>query len=239
MMDKDQLLHKYLTQTLTDEERNIFNELLKEDEAFREEVDLLQDLQKVTEFNDDSLAKEMVSEFEAEHRNKNVGRKAKIWWVAASVILLVGLAYFVLQAQVDTQELFSENFEPYRNVVHPITRGVEDQDTATEAFRSYEKGEFQKALNSFEALYFDTQTPYYLFYKANVLLELDRPDDAIVALQLYLKTEDRLTEKAYWYLAMAYLKLDDIENAKKSLRESIAQNKYNVEKAKSLLKELD
>lgn len=240
MLDNDQLIAKFLTKTLSKEEQLRFDTLLSENRSFRDEMALAQDLQKVAEAEDDAAAKEMVAGFEAEHHNKQGVGKTKIWWVAASLILLFSLGYFTAkQGPPDTQELFVENFEPYRNVVHPITRATQQEDITSQAFAHYEKGEYKEALELFQQLYNATNTPHFLFYKANALLQLNRPEEAIVALQAHLKTKDTLTQKSNWYLAMAYLKLDDVVNAKKNLEKVVLDNTYNVKKAKKVLRTLD
>lgn len=239
-MDRTILIDKYITQTLSVEEKVFFDELFANDPAFREEIHFLENIKKVAEVEDDAHAQEMVAGFEAEHHSKQKTFNTKIWWIAASLALLIGITYFAIQqGPPDTQVLFVENFEPYRNVVHPIVRSAQQQDLKTSAFAHYEKGEYQEALKLFQKLYETTKTPHYLFYKANAFLKLNRPKEAIGALQAHLKTKDTLTQKSHWYLAMAYLKLDDVANAKKSLEQVVAQNKYNVKKASTLLKTLD
>lgn len=240
MLDKDQLIAKFLTRSLSEEEQLRFNTMLSEDASFRAEVALLQDLNRVAEAEDDAMAKEMVAGFEAEHHNTKGAGNIRIWWVAASLALLLSIGYLITQdGPPNTQELFVENFEPYRNVIHPITRASQQDDLKTQAFAYYEQGKYDEALALFKKLYATTETPHYLFYQANALLQLNRPKEAITALQIHLKTKDTLTQKSHWYLAMAYLKLNDVTNAKKNLEQVVLENKYNVEKAKSLLKKLD
>ncbi|NAS32710.1 hypothetical protein GTQ40_17145 [Flavobacteriaceae bacterium R38] len=239
-MDKDKLIDNFLKGTLSDSERTLFDELIANDATFKEEVKLRQNLQKVAAFEDDAATRAMLVDFEAEHHQKQKRVPVKLWLVAASLALIISITYFTTQkSTADAQVLFTENFEPYRNVVHPIVRSTEQQDLRTEAFNHYEKGEYKEALVLFEKLFKEEKTPHYLFYKANALLRLNRPEEAIVALKAHLKTKDTLTQKSNWYLAMAYLKLNDLENAKKNLKIVIAQNKYNVKKAKILLTKLD
>ncbi|GAB1858219.1 hypothetical protein MHTCC0001_30560 [Flavobacteriaceae bacterium MHTCC 0001] len=237
-MTKDKLIDKFFAQTLNDEEQILFDELIVNDKSFLEELNFLKNLKRVAEVEDDNTAKAMVAEFEAEYQSKPSRFNFKPLLVAASIALLIGITYFSTPSQIDTEALFNENFEPYRNVVHPIVRSNDQQDLETQAFNYYEKGEYQKALQLFEQLYNKTKTPHYLFYKANALLKLNRPKDAIVELNAHLKTKDTLTEKTHWYLAMAYLKLDDKASAKKNLEQVVLQNTYNVKKAKHLLNTL-
>ena len=240
-MDRNELIDKFLTHSLNAEEKLFFDELMVNDPSFKEKVKFFEDLQKVTEFEDDTFHKAMIADFEAEHQSKkSLFFNSKVWLVAASIAVLIAVFYvFNLPQTYNTQELFAENFKPYRNVVQPIVRSADQQDLSTKAFSYYEKREYEMALTLFEELYKETKTPHYLFYKANTLLQLNRPKDAINDLEAHLKTSDKLVQKTNWYLAMAYLKLDDVANAKKSLKKVIAENAYNAKKAKTLLAKLE
>jgi FimV-like protein len=75
-----------------------------------------------------------------------------------------------------------------------------------------------------------------LFYKANALLKLERAKEAVPLLLEHLKTKDSLTEKTNWYLALAYLKLEDKAKAEKILEKVIADGNYKASEAQKLLK---
>ena len=130
-------------------------------------------------------------------------------------------------------------FEPYRNVVAPIERGSSQQDEKTQAFIAYEIGEYQTAVDLFSKLYTNTKDSYYLFYEANAQLKLNKADDAIPLLLEHLRTTDTLSDKTHWYLALAYLKIDDYGNAAKSLKKVIDEGKFQIKEAKELLKKID
>ena len=157
---------------------------------------------------------------------------------ATSIILLLGLSYFLtLEKKASTQELFASYFEPYKNVIQPMQRNSDQQNEKAIAFMAYDQGEYEKAVLLFSKLYTTTNEPYYLFYKANALLKLERANEAVPLLLEHLKTNDTLTEKSHWYLAMAYLKLDDKANAKLSLEKVLTEGKYKTKEAKKLLKQ--
>ncbi len=241
-MERETLLEKYLHGELTAKERSEFDALLNSDADFKEEVQFHTDLKSVTEAEDDDQFREMLSDFESKARMEkpSVKRFPVKWLVAASILLVVGLTYFfTIDPSVSTQDLFVSNFEPYRNVVHPVTRGEDATDTKTEAFSSYQTKDYKTALSLFTKLYTDTQEPYYLFYRANALIELNRAEEAIPLLQEHLGTEDSLVKNSRWYLAMAYLKLDDLENTKRMLREVVRNAAYKTEEAQKLLDALE
>jgi FimV-like protein len=238
-MKKDELIDKFITNSLNEEEQKIFDDLMANDEDFQKEVRLVENLQKVAEFEDDAETRQLIADFEASHHPKPNKFNRKIWLVAASIALLAVLTYIFTDSKVDSQLLFAENFKPYQNVVHPIVRSAEQADLKTEAFKAYENGAYKRALELFDLLHRDTGEPFYLFYKANALLALNRPEEAITAFKNHLKTKDTLVEKTYWYLAMAYLKSGDTDMARKSLQEVVSKDVYKADKAKVLLDKLE
>lgn len=240
-MKQEDLIEKYIQNRLSPEEKSTFDELLKNDIAFKEEVALHTNVKKVVEKVDGSNFRNLISDLELK-ANKPAQRRSYVkWLVAASLILLLGLTYFLTldTKVVTTNELFTSYFEPYRNVVHPIVRSSEQQDEKALAFMAYEKGDYEKAILLFSNLYIKTKEPYYLFYKANALLKLERANEAVPLLLEHLKTKDTLTEKTYWYLALAYLKLEDRQKARKLLKEVVAKGLYKTKEAKKLLEEFD
>jgi len=244
-MERETLLEKYLQEELTDEETLEFNLLLKSDADFSKEVLFHTNLKRVTEADDDAEFKEMLSEFEAEARMEklSVKRFPTKWLVAASIALLAGLTYFfTVDRSVSTQDLFAQNFKPYPNVVHPLERGGEGQDKKTMAFAAYQTGDYAEALPLFTELYASGKVPNYLFYTANALIELNRANEAVPMLQEHLKsteTTDTLVEKSPWYLAMAYLQLDEKENAIEMLYTVIKNGTYKADEAQELLDALE
>ena len=239
-MDREQLIEKYLQGRLTPAEQEQFDRLLVEDADFKKEVTFQKDVARVAEAEDSAEFEALLNEFEATHTQPPSQRTNFKWLAAASIILLLGAAYFFWPEKSDSsQELFAEYYEPYRNVVHPIVRNSQEEDAKTTAFLAYEQGNYAEALARFDELYKNETVSYYLFYKANALIALDREEEAIELLEVHLNSSDVLVERAPWYLAMAYLKLDDKANAKKWLREVITRQQYKVDAAKELLSRLE
>lgn len=247
-MDKKVLIEKYVQGILSEEERLEFDTLLGVDKGFSEEVAFHTNLKRVTEVEDEENFRGMLDEFEEEIRNvegneitrakEKKGLFDRRWLVAASVILLLGLGVFYnLNQPVSSTDLYMNYFEPYPNVVQPVVRG-DETSAVSEAFEAYENGRFEEALTRFTDLQETKGDSYYLFYRANALLNLERPNEAIVLLREFATTDDKLADRSGWYLAMAYLQLDDKEQAKIELEKVVESNAYNASKAKELLAEL-
>ncbi len=235
-MDYTLLIEKYIQNRLSSEEEVLFNELLKTNSNFKDEVALHTKIKKVVKHEEDTNFRNLISEIESKSKSPSKKSSYKKWLVAASILLISALGYISLNKNTYTsQELFASYFEPYRNVVHPIARNDEQQNDKAIAFSAYEKGDYNTAITLFTQLYNSSKEPYYLFYKANALLKLEQADEAIPLLLEHLKTQDTLTKRTNWYLALAYLKTEDIQKAKELLNTIISEGSYKNKEAKELL----
>lgn len=261
-MDREKMLEKFTEGKLTTAEQKEFDRLYDTDLNFRTEVDFHTNISRVAEAEDDDAFREMLTSFEAEAllttkrddkvnnapphneieaKSKKTGLKRlpARWLVAASIALIAGLAYIFMPASpTSNQDLFNQNFQPYPNVVHPVVRGEEGPELKTKAFVAYEKKEYTSAIALFAELYSESEEPDYLFYQANALLQLNRGQEAIPLLQNHLESGDKLAEKSAWYLAMAYLQVDDSENAQNMLQSVVDDGGFKAQEAKKLLKSL-
>ena len=235
-MNSQDLIEKYIAGNLTPEEHQEFSLLCKNDASFKKELDFHINLQKVTAYEDNLTFKETVKSFETAHYSSK--RNKRVWWVAASFIGVLIATYFFSVQQSSHETLFAENFEPYRNVIQPIVRGIVSDDLKTQAFTSYEKKEYKKAIQLFSEIQKTEMDSYYTFYKANSFLALDNTNKAISSFIEYIDSEGEFKDKATWYLALAYLKDKQDEKAITIFQKISDSKSYNHEKALPLLKKL-
>jgi len=242
-MDKNLLIEKYLQGVLSEKEQILFDKLLMDDSSFKNEVSFQKNVKSSVIANDQENFKNLIAKIEkSASRKRKKTLFSKKWLIAASVLFLFSIA-FLLQnrQQYNSESLFKENFIPYKNVIYPIHRGVENnpkQDKKLQAFLAYENGDYQKAVFLFSDLYQQTNESYYLFYKANALLQLNKPNEAIPLLQSHIQTQDTLKDKSKWYLALAYLKARNTKKAKNLLNNIVSKKTYNYKKAKKIIKNL-
>ncbi len=235
-MNSQELIENYILGTLSTEETKTFNELLKNDVSFKKEVEFHKNLQKVAEFEDDAAFKKQLQQFENEFQPKKSNYTK--WLAAASVAILIGVGSMFYFQTTSNQELFAENFEPYRNIIQPIVRGEVSDNIKTHAFTAYEKGDYKQAITLFSEMQKTETETYYSFYKANSYLALDNAVEAIPLFVNYIAIKGEFSEKAYWYLALAYLKEESSSEAKQILRKITEAKTYNYKKAAILLKQL-
>ncbi len=239
-MDKDTLIHKYFLQTLTDQERVELDMLLENDAEFKATFELEKDLQAVLiDTGKDDLRAQFV-DFE----NQDVEQEQETpfpfflkYAIAACVIIglsVYGSKFFI--NTTNTDDLFAQNFEAYRNIVQPIERGEGLDTPEEEAFFKYETKEYQAAIESFQTEFSKTEKPYYLFYTANAYLALGDTKKAIPLLEKHQSFKDNFYEKSQWYLALAYIK-DKNKSKSIPLLETISRSDgYHHKEAKILLK---
>jgi len=239
-MNHNDLIFKYLNNKLSHKEQLTLEKLILTDSAFKEELNFQKNLKKVTVKEDEANFRKLIQKIENQASSKTISKKLFIKWMAvASVIFLLGLSYMLIpQQKMSNETIFTSYFKPYKNVIAPIVRGENKQNEKTLAFMAYEKGNYETAVMRFTELYKDTKEPFYLFYKANALLQLERTEEAIPLLINHLKTKDTLTKKTNWYLALAYLKSNKTKKAKNLLKKIIDLKSYNYKKAEELIKKI-
>ena len=70
------------------------------------------------------------------------------------------------------------------------------------------------------------------------MLELDKNEQAIKTLLKHQEFKDSFFDKSKWYLALAYLKNNQIEKAKSELTSIVSNKTYKYKEANLLLKSL-
>lgn len=234
-MVKDLLIQKYINNRLTKEEQVLFDDLYKNDADFIAEVKLHKDL-KAAIRNEERIS--LKKEFKKKDVNKVPFNWARLLVAASFAMLLSVGSYFMFKdSGLTNQELFATNFEPYRNVMHPVVRGEENLTQIEEAFVFYENGDFSKFIKIIEsANYKDTD---YNFYLANAYLANENVEKAKLILEDYLHNNDaKFFTKAHWYLGLIYLKLADTQKAKNAFNVVKKRGDFNVKKVNTLLKNL-
>lgn len=233
------LIQKHLKKRLTEKQQLEFDRLSKTEAAFKREVVLLEGLYKVIETDIEMQLRRQLYEFENQYRPYKKSSRL-LWYVAASILVLLGMAYFfTIIHPTSTENLYADYFKPYKNVVHPVIKGVQVLDQKTKAFSTYENRDYKNATARFEALYNQTGDSYYLFYMANACMANNEVEKAVPLLEKHLESRDALQKKTLWYLALAYLKLRETEKADYFFKRIVEEEGYNSEKAKAIIKTLE
>jgi tetratricopeptide (TPR) repeat protein len=220
-MKNEDLIDKYFKSSLSPKEQLLFNDLLLNNNDFKAEFVFQKDLRKIISIKQQEDLKSTLQQFE-----ENIQKKStflfisKRWFIAASLALLLGLGFWFVKDTyfISSEKLYSQHFEPYRNIIQPIERGENENTLEFKAFVAYEKGDYYKSINLFNSVVNSSDT-YILFYKAMGLLEVNKTLDAIDILieiansKNHKESDKNFDEIANWYLGLAYLKIKENEKA--------------------------
>ena len=241
-MDKEELINGYFEGSLSQNQLEEVTHLRETDTAFASEFEFQKELQVSLRKEERKDIKDMFSNLTAENpKSETKVLQLRPWLAAASIALLISLGtwfFFLNSPDRNTDDLYASNFTPYDNVIHPIERGNQLEDLKTRAFTAYEGQEYDKALKLFKELHSKQNDSYIDFYSAMVLMQLNKQEEAIPLLEGYIEGKGDLEDRASWYLALAYLKVEDIANSKEQLKTLVKKNGFKVEAAKKLLEQL-
>ncbi|WP_033957423.1 tetratricopeptide repeat protein [Psychroserpens jangbogonensis] len=236
-MNKSGYIIKYFEDTLSEVELKEFNTLLLSDNDFKEEFEFQKELQETLVLNDREQLKEEIQNWDTTIKKS----RFKAWFIAASLLILLGTSWqlFFNSPSDSPEELYASYFEPYRNIVQPIVRGEHKEDLQSKAFEAYEAKNYETAILYFNDILKEEPNAAISFYKANTLLQLNKTNEAIKLLEANVKNPDTLQDRNLWYLALAYLKNNNTDATKKTLKQLLSKSKFKTKEATTLIKDLD
>lgn len=241
-MDKELLLYHYFSNQLTEEQQKLFDDLLETDADFKSQFEFEKDLQQAIRKQEKQDLKAKLQGFEQELQQGSPVSRTKSrfrpWSIAASIAMLLAVGWFSYNSfsNVTNQDLYESHFEPYPNTVFTITRSDGVQSEEREAFVAYESEDYERAAKLF--LDAGENIEHGNFYLAQVLLQLNRDEEAIELLARSILEDSAFEAEANWYLALAYLKLDNTESAKEVLERQLTRYDFKKGKAQELLESL-
>lgn len=236
-MDKEGLIIGFFEGRLNKDEQLIFDNLLKTDSDFADQVAFEKELQSALHLNARKVLKSQLQGYEAAIPTPSTRlHKSRIWlYVAASIALLVGVFTFT-KTTADASALYAEYFEPYPNLIAPIVRNAEIEGDEAKAFVAYESKNYKTAAIEFEKISASGRE-YGTFYQAISLMETAN-HEAAKELLISTNWSETYVEKAAWYLALNHLALNEKNDAKIRLQKIINEQEYNWEKATLLLEKI-
>ena len=243
MLDKEYLINAYFENRLSEIERERFNDLLKTDDEFQEQFNFEKELQNSLRLEHRKELKTFLREADAKsNQSQRLPFNKKVWLVAASVVILLVSSFWIINNNSNNptvENLYASYYQPYENVVYSIERGTRVDDLTSRAFLAYEQSDYRLAAKLFQQLSEEVTLDYIDFYQGIAMMELGENEKSISYLNHYLKSENPLSDRALWYLALNYLKLNNIDEAKKHLDRLIKLKTYNLSKAKELRQQLE
>lgn len=159
-----------------------------------------------------------------------------------AAVLVIGLASVLYLTRGKPHEkLFAEYFQIHPNIVKgSLERSEGSQGKLALAMLHYQRDEFTEALKFFEAVLQSEPDDTVYFFAGISYLATNNPDSAITCFRKVLDDgNNELRKPAEWYSGLAYLKKNDLENARAVFSNIISYDGPYKDDAMELLKRLD
>ncbi len=260
-------IEQYLEGKLTGDALIAFKQKMADDPSFAAEVKLQRGIAEAMAEDDVMALSQKIRSIQHQKKQPSADKGRiiifrRLLQIAAGLALLVAV-YFVYENFIQPtspQELAAQYFSPEEQVGHSLigTDRSNDPDSAVQKKNElsakidaiwleietlYSQNNHSQALEKLSDIQkldssFEIQSPdEFYYYQGFFLLQSGQPKSAI---QAFGKVKTNFTEKATWYSSLAYLQLNEVDNAKKQL-DKILSNVLHPFKgsAEKLMKDLN
>ncbi|MDT8394480.1 MAG: tetratricopeptide repeat protein [Bacteroidales bacterium] len=249
-LEKDlfELIDDKLSGELSGEELEAFNSDLANDPELQAEFELHKEVDEaIQESEIIELRKKLDLVHDLTQNKKQPGLlrtilRHKLSRIAAAsfVVLLIitSLSLYFLRpdGNMSNDSLFKIYYQPDAAL---LIRGTNSQNaTLIQAFQMYENKEYNNALSLFsQVLSSDSENIPVQFYSGISNIELGKYQEALFPFNFIIDHKQNLyVERAEWYAALCYLKLNETENAVDLFRKISLSNSSYKDKAHEILK---
>lgn len=234
-------IEAYLTNELSPEERAVFEEKIRTDPEFAEEVALQRDTHSLVEVAATLDYKAELQRIDAEMESMQRQPFFRLMTVriAAMLLVLFACVYTIVFFQYNNQQLFGEAFSPYPDKYMYRGEMPAADSLMKSGMEAYNQGEYSRAIPYFSQLVQTSEQPGASLYLGISFLSVDNPKAALPAFDL-ASLSATWTETANWYRALALIQ-DGQDKAAKAVLEDIRQQETNGyrEQATELLVKLN
>jgi tetratricopeptide (TPR) repeat protein len=245
MTNKD--IHKYLMGEMDQQSKNEFERKLEEDDKLRNEYELHKEIKDAVQEDEVMELRDQLEELghSVKTERKFNLKRSDLFAIAASFTLFIGIGLLMLfhNQLTHPDDLYASYFETYPSIYSQRSVGGDSPlgIIKEKAFLAYEKENWDESRSYFRQLFEkNPEKVEYPFYLGVINLKLDNPDDAIEQFQTILENKNPLFEdQAIWYMALGYLKKNNIERSVHYLNRIISEDMANKEKASELINKLE
>lgn len=209
-----ELIDRYLSNQLSDEDLTSFNEKLTQDHELRKELSLQMEIKE-------AILEESVIDFRAKVAQAISDKKQKssyalFYRVAASISVVLVASVFIYNSLFNKstpEAIFDKYFQPYDNLVS-VRNDEEVTSDISKAMTHYDKGEYRKALDGFQSTNYHNGDLVAL-YMGVCYVYLDKLDSAQLSLSVSTNDKSKMSYyPALYYKGLIHLKNKDLEKAK-------------------------
>ncbi len=249
MNNMQENLEKYLKGNMSTKDMKRFEALLVKDKEMLCEIALEQELDSVLS-REDILDLKMKLDAARNGSTTSVHlspiismMKSNMKYVAAAAsmgVLITAGVLTLTPRSYTSDKLFKMYYQPDQAVI--VNRAGRGNVNIVEALMKFQNKDFEVASDMFEEILMANPDNIALrFYNGISYIETEKYDEAIESFNMILEDKENLyIEHAEWYLALCYLKKDQVEKARiQLLRIANEEDGFYKEDAQRILKKLD
>lgn len=228
-MEHENSIESYLMGEMTKEERETFEKAMANDPFLNKEVIAYEELEAFLGNRDwpKSINNKQKNKYsEALNRlevrgvtksiatviNKQRQKKSPPFWsiAAAMAVITFGFIMYFSQPKLSNEELYAQYYslEDLPSVVERNSDNASDE--SHEILKLFNNGNYHMVAEKMSAM---PIKPELFIYYGIALLELNRPEEAIVVFRKLSQSSQLDAPKGFWYLGLAYLKNQQPEQA--------------------------
>ncbi len=255
------ILEGYLNNTLSQAELNDFEQRMATEPALREEVEInrgmnmylntttdeylsfhpeAKSLEKCFRSSEIQELKERITQGQRIYSDKQNKSKWKKYFYYVAAILVIGLIigqYFVQNKKSHTMKVLYSSYSNWEDVPAITSKNGIHEGLLSRGVALYQEKKYTKAIDMFtKAMNQSTEmNPHILIYLGVSYVKIDATQKAKDTFELLLQSKTLESHKAYWYIALTSLKLEDRAEALRYLN-LVLQNEgnYKYQEAKKL-----
>lgn len=228
------LMQAYLDGTLQEPELSDFKLQLQNNSELEAEVAHLREIQTAMH----ALGAESLLEATQDWEREITGKKKtgnvrslsirRVLSIAAGVAVVTAFIFFLRKPDYTTTELFASYYEPYENLI--ISRGEGDDIILKRAMDAYDNQNYQRAVSLLQPyLEANPNEMSAALYLGIAQMELSNYGEAESHLMEALN-DPLYQQQADWYLALLYLRMDEVSKLSKTLQKIITMGDHYKEK---------
>jgi tetratricopeptide (TPR) repeat protein len=245
--DKIDQIELYLQGQLDEDQRRELEVVMKQDQEFKQLVEehklMLAGVKYAARNTLVSQLKALEATLEPPvvKQAKQVRLKKIYYAVAAAVaFILLAVAVMLIFPQQTPEKMAANYFEPYPTTLHAITRSSNQaENDFQKAMQLYEAGEYRQAVLVLDDLYEREPNEIVKFYLAVAYQADGMVENAIAHYQSIISNGSLFADQASWYLALCYLEVGQMSEARKLLKQVKQSDSNFSSKASDILLKLN
>lgn len=171
------------------------------------------------------------------------GYLRKVILIGVLILSLILALYFIFRPPINfvdptkEERIFAQYFEPYPAIGLVRSGGSSKDGTLEQAIQAYNRADYAQSSKEFSVYYQETKDTISLFYLGIAQLSQNQTDAALTTFKQFQSISPILQEQTNWYIALAYLRKQDLVSLKNLMR-NMPNSKYKTE-IKQIIEQLE